>query len=127
MYWLGLCNNLHGKFDLVETRYFPTDHDNPRRLGAKIVAFEGNQEFLDSLHKFPKDFPFNIRFGGNLYIRGGERYTKFPKTYHIKPYKKVTYLTYNYTYLLYNIKYSPVPIYLPYTKTQKPYPTLSDM
>ena len=23
MYWLGLCNNLHGKFDLVETRYFP--------------------------------------------------------------------------------------------------------
>ena len=34
---------------------------------ARIVAFEGNQEFLDSLHRYPKDFPFNIRFGGNIH------------------------------------------------------------
>ena len=38
------------------------------------MAFEGNQEFMDSLQPFAKDFPFNIRFGGNVYIRGGERY-----------------------------------------------------
>ena len=60
----------------METRYFPKDHNNPRCRGARIVAFEGNQEFLDSLHAFHKDYPFNIRFGGNLYIRGGDRYLK---------------------------------------------------
>ena len=76
MEWLGICNDLRGEFELVETRNFPKDHDNPRRRGARIVAFEGNQEFLDSLHSFPKDYPFNIRFGGNLYIRGGDRYLK---------------------------------------------------
>ena len=74
MYWLGKCNNLKGEMDLIETRYFAKDHENPKRRGARIVAFEGNQEFLDSLHAFPKDFPFNIRFGGNVYIRGGDRY-----------------------------------------------------
>ena len=68
MYWLGARNNLKGEFDLVETRFFPKDHPNPRRRGARIVAFEGSQTFLDSLNTFPKDFPFNIRFGGNLYI-----------------------------------------------------------
>ena len=66
MDWLGICNNLSGSFELVETRFFPKDHDNPRRRGARIVAFEGDQEFLDSLHAFLKDYPFNIRFGGNL-------------------------------------------------------------
>ena len=76
MYWLGRCNNLKGEFDLVETRYFPKDHDNPRRQGARIVVFEWNQTFLDSLHTFPKDFPFNIRFGGNIYTSGGDRYLK---------------------------------------------------
>ena len=55
MYWLGACNPLRGEFDLVETSYFPKTHDNPRRRGARIVAFEGNQELLDSLHRFPKD------------------------------------------------------------------------
>ena len=39
----------------------------------RIVAFEGNQAFMDSLVTHPKDFPFSVRFGGNLYIRGGER------------------------------------------------------
>ena len=74
MYWLGLCNNLSGEFELVETRFFSKNHDNPRRRGARIVVFEGNQEFLDNLHRFPKGFPFNIRFGGNIYICGGDRY-----------------------------------------------------
>ena len=73
MYWLGLCNNLSGDFELVETRYFSKTHDNARRRGARIVAFEGNQEFLDCLQRYPKDYPFNIRFGGNIYIRGGDR------------------------------------------------------
>ena len=68
MEFLGMCNNLKGSFDLIKTRHFSKDHDNPRRRGARIVAFEGDQEFLDSLHAFPKDYPFNIRFGGNLYI-----------------------------------------------------------
>ena len=31
---------------------------------------------MDSLHTFPKDYPFNVRFGGNIYIRGGDRYEK---------------------------------------------------
>ena len=74
MLWLGTCNNLKGKFDIIETRNFPKNHENPKRRGARIVAFEGNQTFLDSLHRYPKDYPFNIKFGGNLYIRGGERY-----------------------------------------------------
>ena len=74
MYWVGLCNDLKGEMDIVETRYFAKDHPNPRRRGARIVAFEGNQVFMDSLQPFPKDFLFSIRFGGNLYIRGGDRY-----------------------------------------------------
>ena len=39
MEMLGLCNNLCGSFELDETRYFAKDHDNPRRRGARIVAF----------------------------------------------------------------------------------------
>ena len=92
MFWLGYCNNLKGEIDLVETRYFPKTHENPRRRGARIVAFEGNQEFLDSLLCFPKDFPFNVRFGGNIYIRGGDRYAIIK---HIN------------TYLLHKTKYLP--------------------
>ena len=88
MYWLGLCNNLSGQFELVETRLFSKTHDNPRRRGARIVAFEGNQEFLDCLQRYPKDYPFNIRFGGNIYIRGGDRYAE----------KQVFTLTKRYTY-----------------------------
>ena len=73
MLWLGTCNNLKGKFDIIETWLFSKTHENPKRCGARIVAFEGDQTFLDSLHRYPKDYPFNIQFGGNLYIRGGER------------------------------------------------------
>ena len=37
-----------------------------------MLSFTGDQTFLDSLQRFPKDFPFNIRIA-NVYIRGGER------------------------------------------------------
>ena len=43
-----------------------------RRRGARVLSFTGDQKFLDSLQRFPKDFPFNIRIS-NVYIRGGER------------------------------------------------------
>ena len=29
MYWVGLCNDLKGEMDIVETRYFAKDHPNP--------------------------------------------------------------------------------------------------
>ena len=54
-------------------RKYPDNHANPKRAGAKIVAFEGDQEFLDSVFRHPKDHQFDIRFGGKLYIRGGDR------------------------------------------------------
>ena len=87
-------------------RYFPKDHDNPRRRGARIIAFEGDQTFLDKLHTFPKDFPFNIRFGGNIYIRGGDRCVHNSKIYLIT--------NTNY-YKLPTQKYSIKKIYLPQT------------
>ena len=37
------------------------------------MTFEGNQMFYDSLHKFPRDFPFTVKVGGNIYIQGGDR------------------------------------------------------
>ena len=37
-----------------------------------MLSFTGDQVFLDSLQRFLKDFPFNIRIA-NVYIRGGER------------------------------------------------------
>ena len=81
MYWLGKLNRLEGELEIVETRNFAKNHNNPRRRGARIVAFEGDQKFLDSLHKYPKDYPFSIRFGGNLYIRGGDRYVNLDLLY----------------------------------------------
>ena len=36
------------------------------------MSFTGDQTFLDSLQRFPCDFPFNIRIA-NVYIRGGGR------------------------------------------------------
>ena len=56
---------------MAETRYYPDDH--PTRKGCKIVACEADQKFLDELYHYPKDHPFSIRYGGNLYVRGGER------------------------------------------------------
>ena len=74
MYWLLKFNRtLKGRVDIVEVRKYPPTHENTRRAGAKIIAFEGDKAFLDSLYKHPKDHPFSIRFGGNLYIRGGDR------------------------------------------------------
>ena len=103
MYWLGTLNNLEGKLEIIETCYFSKTNDNPRRRGARIVAFEGNQKFLDSLHRYPRDYPFSIRFGGNVYITGGDRYIyqnakTFPHTYHksernyLKPYPLVQFI-----------------------------------
>lgn len=71
LFWLKQFNGFTGELELVETRHYPADH--PTRKGCRIVAFEANQTFLDELYKFPKDHPFTVRFGGNLYIRGGER------------------------------------------------------
>ena len=74
IYWILKFNpTLKGKADLVEVREYPASHENTKRAGAKIIAFEGDQVFLDSLYLHHKDYPFTIRFGGNLYIRGGER------------------------------------------------------
>ena len=73
MLWLGLCNNLEGTYDVLTCRTYPSDHPNEKRRGARIVSFEGDQSFYDSLHKFPQDFPFTVKVGGNVYIRGGDR------------------------------------------------------
>ena len=59
----------------MEARKYPDDHPIVRRRGARVLSFTGDQEFLDSLQKFPRDFPFNIRIS-NVYIRGGERTTE---------------------------------------------------
>jgi hypothetical protein len=54
-----------------------------RRRGARIVSFTGDQAFLDSLHQFPRSYPFDVKVG-NLYIRGGDRtdaeYTRYRRT-----------------------------------------------
>ena len=74
MYWLMKFNpTLSGNINIVEVRKYPESHSNTRRAGAKIVAFEGDQDFMDALFKHPKDHQFSIRFGGKLYIRGGDR------------------------------------------------------
>ena len=39
------------------------------------MSFTGDQAFLDSLQRFPKEFPFNIKLA-NVYIRGGARTTE---------------------------------------------------
>ena len=57
----------------MEVWKYPPTHENTSRAGAKIIAFEGDKVFLDSLYKHPKDHPFSIRFGGNLYFCGGDR------------------------------------------------------
>ena len=73
MLWLGLCNNLEGNYDVLSCRTYPKDHPVEKRRGARVVTFEGDQKFYDSLHQFPRDFPFTIKVGGNVYIRGGDR------------------------------------------------------
>ena len=74
IFWLLHYNRtLKGRVDIIEVRKCPASHENTKRAGAKIIAFEGDKEFLDSLYLHPRDHAFSIRFGGNLYIRGGDR------------------------------------------------------
>ena len=40
-----------------------------------MVSFTGDQEFLDSLYQFPREYPFDVKVG-NIYIRGGDRTDK---------------------------------------------------
>ena len=64
------CNEgLDGEIRPIDVQRFPTSHP---RFGARIVILSGTQEFLDSLQRFPKDFPFDIQMA-NVYIRGGTR------------------------------------------------------
>ena len=51
---------------------FPDDHPNPRKSGARILTFTGDQKFMDSLHAFPRGYPFVVKLS-NVYIQGGER------------------------------------------------------
>ena len=71
LFFFKKLNGFEGQLTMAETRFYPDDH--PTRSGCKIVACEADQQFLDELYKFPKDHAFNIRYGGNLYVRGGER------------------------------------------------------
>ena len=71
LFFFKKLNGFQGDLTIAETRFYPDDH--PTRKGCKIVACEADQRFLDELYKYPKDHPFSIRYGGNLYVRGGER------------------------------------------------------
>ena len=64
---------LEGSLDIVEVRRYPSDHPDPKRRDAQIIAFVGDNKFMKSLQKHHKDFAFTIKIGGNLYIRGGDR------------------------------------------------------
>ena len=77
--WLLLLNRgLRGTIWPSVAKKFPDTHPSPRKRGARILSFTGEQEFLDSLHSFPKGYPFSIKIA-NVYIEGGER-TKEGKT-----------------------------------------------
>ena len=71
LFFFKKLNGFQGDLTIAETRFYPDNH--PTRKGCKIVACEADQRFLDELYKYPKDHPFSIRYGGNLYVRGGER------------------------------------------------------
>ena len=74
--WVLSCNRgLQGQIWPIEARKYPDDHPIVRRRGARIVSFTGDQVFLDSLQKFPREFPFNIKLA-NVFIRGGARTTE---------------------------------------------------
>ena len=71
--WLRSCNpGLKGGIETIECREYKKTHPVVRRRGAKIITFTGDEEFLDSLHSFPSNFPFSIKIA-NAYIRGGDR------------------------------------------------------
>ena len=71
LFFFKKLNGFQGDLTIAKTRFYPDDH--PTSKGCKIVACEADQRFLDELYKYPKDHPFSIRYGGNLYVRGGER------------------------------------------------------
>ena len=71
--WLFFCNKgLQGSIWPSLSKKFPDTHPNPRKQGARILTFTGDQKFLDSLHSFPRGFPFHIKIV-NVYIQGRER------------------------------------------------------
>ena len=80
---MDLNRGLKGEINPVSVKKLKDTHPVEKRRGARIVSFTGNQEFLDSLHQFPRQYPFDVKVG-NLYIRGGDRteeeYTKFRRT-----------------------------------------------
>ena len=85
--WIFSCNRgLKGTIWPSAIR--PDDHINARKRGARILSFTGDQKFLDSLHSFPRGFPFNVKLA-NVYIRGGER-TKAGQTTQRKKRPKMT-------------------------------------
>ena len=50
-YWLLRFNpTLEGSLDIVEVRRYPADHPDPKRRGAQIIAFEGDEKFLSLIH-----------------------------------------------------------------------------
>ena len=74
--WVFSCNRgLKGTIWPSAVKKFPDDHPNPRKRGARILSFTGDQKFLDSLHAFPRGFPFSVKLA-NVYIQGGERTTE---------------------------------------------------
>ena len=71
--WLFSCNRgLKGTLWPSQVKQFPDDHENRRKRGARILTFTGDQKFMDSLHAFPRGYPFTIKLS-NVYIQGGER------------------------------------------------------
>jgi hypothetical protein len=85
---LDLNRGLKGEIKPVSVRKFKDSFPNEKRRGARLVSFTGDQDFLDSLHKFPRDYPFDVKVG-NIYIRGGDRtdlaYPKNRQTRAIRP------------------------------------------
>jgi hypothetical protein len=74
LYWLKRYNpTLKGAITVVSVKAYPPGH---ARHGARIVSFEGDHDFLDSLYRHHRDYVFRIKFGGNLYIKGGDRIDK---------------------------------------------------
>jgi hypothetical protein len=69
---LELNRGLKGEIKPATVRKFKASYPIEKRRGARVVSFTGDQAFLDSLHKFPKDYPFDVKVG-NIYIRGGDR------------------------------------------------------
>ena len=76
--WLFSCNRgLKGTIWPSTVKKFPDDHITARKRGARILSFTGDQKFLDSLHSFPRGYPFNVKLA-NVYIQGGERTQGWP-------------------------------------------------